>query len=123
VPSLFRNECPGGGTGRRAGFKILYWQRCVGSIPTPGTKTRERNGARAMLGSLVFFFTLTLILFFFQIIFLGQFKKLSESEVGTLDFFFTLTIIFILSKHLHSFYTLTIILFLFMFLHLQNFVS
>src|SRR5262245_61802855 len=25
-----------GGTGRRAGFKIRYWQQCVGSIPSSG---------------------------------------------------------------------------------------
>tara|TARA_B100001027_G_scaffold48525_1_gene32025 strand:+ start:79 stop:189 length:111 start_codon:yes stop_codon:yes gene_type:complete len=27
----------GGGTGRRAGFKIQWWQHRVGSIPTRGT--------------------------------------------------------------------------------------
>ena len=27
----------GGGTGRRAGFKIQFWQQSVGSIPTQGT--------------------------------------------------------------------------------------
>lgn len=29
--------CRGGGTGRRAGLKILFSQESVGSIPTPGT--------------------------------------------------------------------------------------
>ena len=28
---------PDGGTGRRAGFKIQFWQQSVGSIPTLGT--------------------------------------------------------------------------------------
>ena len=28
---------PGGGIGRRAGFKIQFWQQSVGSIPTLGT--------------------------------------------------------------------------------------
>ncbi len=30
--------CPGGGIGRRAGFKIQFWQQSAGSIPAPGTK-------------------------------------------------------------------------------------
>ena len=29
--------CRGGGTGRRAGFKIRWWWHRVGSIPTLGT--------------------------------------------------------------------------------------
>ena len=32
----FKN-CRDGGTGRRAGFKIRWWQHRVGSIPTLGT--------------------------------------------------------------------------------------
>ena len=28
---------PGGGIGRRAGFKIQFWQQSVGSIPILGT--------------------------------------------------------------------------------------
>ena len=30
-----------GGTGRRAGLKIRFWQQSVGSIPSPGTKFFE----------------------------------------------------------------------------------
>ena len=30
--------CPGGGTGRRAGFKIQFWKQSVGSSPTLGTQ-------------------------------------------------------------------------------------
>jgi hypothetical protein len=30
--------CPGGGIGRRAGFKIQFSQESAGSIPAPGTK-------------------------------------------------------------------------------------
>ena len=32
-----KEVCPGGGIGRRAGFKIQFWQRSAGSIPAPGT--------------------------------------------------------------------------------------
>ena len=31
-------KSPGGGIGRRAGFKIQFWQQSAGSIPAPGTK-------------------------------------------------------------------------------------
>lgn len=34
---LHRNSSPGGGIGRRAGFKIQFWQQSAGSIPAPGT--------------------------------------------------------------------------------------
>jgi hypothetical protein len=34
---LINNECRDGGTGRRAGLKIRFWQQSVGSIPSPGT--------------------------------------------------------------------------------------
>ncbi len=37
---LHRNSSPGGGIGRRAGFKIQFWQQSAGSIPAPGTKER-----------------------------------------------------------------------------------
>ena len=30
-------KCLSGGIGRRAGFKIQFWQQSVGSIPTRGT--------------------------------------------------------------------------------------
>ena len=33
------NLCRGGGTGRRAGFKIRFLHGSVGSIPTLGTKS------------------------------------------------------------------------------------
>ena len=33
----FKLYCFGGGTGRRAGFKIQFWQQSVGSIPTRST--------------------------------------------------------------------------------------
>jgi hypothetical protein len=36
--ALFIWHCPGGGTGRRAGFKIQFWQQSAGSIPAFGTK-------------------------------------------------------------------------------------
>gem|GEM_PF-1757886 len=55
-------RCPSGGTGRRAGFKILFWQRSAGSIPASGTKTRVSVRARATTRTLVFLFTLTLLL-------------------------------------------------------------
>ena len=32
--------CFGGGIGRRAGFKIQFWQQSVGSIPTRSTNTK-----------------------------------------------------------------------------------
>ncbi len=32
-----------GGIGRRAGFKIRYWQQCVGSTPTLGTTSRIKS--------------------------------------------------------------------------------
>ena len=35
---------PGGGIGRRAGFKIQFWQQSAGSIPAPGTN-REKAPA------------------------------------------------------------------------------
>ena len=34
---MLYNLCPDGGIGRRAGFKIQFWQQSVGSIPTLGT--------------------------------------------------------------------------------------
>ena len=34
---LLLPECSSGGIGRRAGFKIQFWQQSVGSIPTLGT--------------------------------------------------------------------------------------
>jgi hypothetical protein len=34
---IFLQTCFGGGTGRRAGFKIQFWQQSVGSIPTRST--------------------------------------------------------------------------------------
>ena len=39
--NLRSDFCPGGGTGRRAGFKIQFWQQSEGSIPSPGTKQCE----------------------------------------------------------------------------------
>lgn len=38
------STCPDGGIGRRAGFKIQFWQQSVGSIPTPGTEAFFRKG-------------------------------------------------------------------------------
>jgi hypothetical protein len=35
---ILLQTCFGGGTGRRAGFKIQFWQQSVGSIPTRSTK-------------------------------------------------------------------------------------
>ena len=35
--NLLTKFCPGGGTGRRAGFKIQFLQGSAGSIPAPGT--------------------------------------------------------------------------------------
>ena len=34
---ILLQTCFGGGTGRRAGFKIQFWQQSVGSIPTRST--------------------------------------------------------------------------------------
>ncbi len=36
--------CPGGGIGRRTGFKIQRLQERAGSIPAPGTENLFRNG-------------------------------------------------------------------------------
>ena len=36
---ILPTTCLGGGTGRRAGFKIQFWQQSAGSIPALGTKT------------------------------------------------------------------------------------
>ena len=38
-----RNECHGGETGRRAGFKIQLGQLSAGSIPARGTKALFQN--------------------------------------------------------------------------------
>ena len=38
------NVCRRDGIGRRAGFKILWWQHRVGSTPTAGTMREERVG-------------------------------------------------------------------------------
>jgi hypothetical protein len=36
---FFDTPCPGGGTGRHAGLKILFAEKAsAGSIPAPGTK-------------------------------------------------------------------------------------
>jgi hypothetical protein len=35
-----------GGIGRRAGFKILFWQQSVGSIPTSGSTESPRKHDR-----------------------------------------------------------------------------
>ena len=35
-------NCLGGGIGRRAGFKIQFWQQSVGSIPTQGTTNQKK---------------------------------------------------------------------------------
>ena len=36
----FGLHCFGGGIGRRAGFKIQFWQQSVGSIPTRSTNIK-----------------------------------------------------------------------------------
>lgn len=42
--SRLRGLCPDGGIGRRDGLKIRYPKGCVGSSPTPGTKTSSKAG-------------------------------------------------------------------------------
>ncbi len=37
------HPCRDGGTGRRAGFKIQFWQQSGGSIPPPGTNLNTTN--------------------------------------------------------------------------------
>ena len=42
--TIFRKGSrPGGGIGRRAGFKIQFWQQSAGSIPAPGTNEEESD--------------------------------------------------------------------------------
>ena len=41
---FFDTPCPGGGTGRHAGLKILFAEKAsAGSIPAPGTKKTQRK--------------------------------------------------------------------------------
>ncbi len=40
---ILLQTCFGGGTGRRAGFKIQFWQQSVGSIPTRSTNILLTN--------------------------------------------------------------------------------
>ena len=40
---ILLQTCFGGGTGRRAGFKIQFWQQSVGSIPTRSTNILLKN--------------------------------------------------------------------------------
>ena len=37
-------KCRRGGTGRRAGLKILWWRHRTGSIPVAGMKKAHPNG-------------------------------------------------------------------------------
>ncbi len=54
---LRRQSCPGGGIGRRAGFKIQFRQRSAGSIPAPGTQFNKRDLiSKVEIGGLDFFY-------------------------------------------------------------------
>ena len=51
IPPRFVLGGPCGGIGRRAGFKIPFWQRSVGSIPTGGTILQDlENSALISFG-------------------------------------------------------------------------
>ncbi len=45
-------SCGCGGTGRRAGLKIQFWQQSVGSIPTTRTTERQKKTPAARAGAL-----------------------------------------------------------------------
>ena len=54
----------GGGTGRRAGFKIRFLHGSVGSIPTLGTIGQSRAGNKKEQLTLLFFISQTVTLTF-----------------------------------------------------------
>jgi osmotically-inducible protein OsmY len=75
----------GGGTGRRAGFKIRYWQQCGGSIPFLGTTIKYLLEHQMSKSSITTISLLCIIVLFVGCLSMDAAQRVSNEIMGEIE--------------------------------------